>query len=370
MTFVLSSATVYTGVAKYGHRILEYIEKSGQQGQYILLLNNISGNAIKKIHPNFEYIIIGKRWMKNTLFFKYFFYMYEFKHCVNHMDANLLFSPSGGPICSPKINKSKICVFHDMQVRIDAKLFNRRDAWIYVKSEDRLAKNAKFIFTISEFSKRQILSYYPTIGSKLINMSNSVSMVKTEGIEPMKIGCPYLLYVGRLCQQKNLMTLLKAFNRIKDKYQNYKLVLVSNDGEYWKEIMLPYINEQHIDNRIILTGWCSEEDLSRWYLGASAFVFPSVREGFGSPPLEAAYMEIPVITSKADSLDEVTLGLLNYYEPPMDDEMLASAICKTLENPPSMQRMREIRKEYESHYSIDVIGKRICDFLQKENEKY
>ncbi len=69
---------------------------------------------------------------------------------------------------------------------------------------------------------------------------------------------------------------------------------------------------------------CSEADLTNYYRYADLFVFPSLREGFGSPPLEAAILKTPVLTSIKDSLGEVTRGLLYQLDDPCDEHEMAS----------------------------------------------
>ena len=367
LSFILSRSSLFTGVAKYAYRLLEYIVKANRQGHYILLLNSQTAEDVMKMFPQFGYVIIGKKWMDKLKFFKYFAYMLEFKKAVNRTFPKLVFCPSSGPVGCLKVKPPKISVIHDLQVRVDAKLLKKRDVWIYTFAEDSIIENADYVFTISNFSKKQILSFYPEAYEKVLNMSNSVSMLRPDDLKPMRPGFNYILYCGRLCVQKNVLTLLKAFNLIRNHFHSLKLVLLAKQGDYWESVLKPYAENNGFLSDVILTGGCSEEELSRWYLGADCFVFPSLREGFGSPPLEAAFMHVPVVTSKSDSLEEVTLGLLNYYEPTNDEIKLAEAIKNVLVNPPSSKQLGEIANEYQKHYSIDVVGKNICDFLEHFN---
>lgn len=199
-------------------------------------------------------------------------------------------------------------------------------------------------------------------------MSNLVSMPNIDGVKPMKPGYQYILYVGRLCEMKNVMTLVRAFEKIKQKYNNLKVVLLSNTDAYWYSTIVPYLKNNGFEDKVIFIKSCSEEDLFRWYIGAKLFVFPSIREGFGFPPIEAGMMKVPVVTSKADSLEEVTLGLLNYYEPATDADELSKAIMKVIDNPQKEDTLNYIRNEFLSHYSIDIVAKNICDFLERVND--
>lgn len=254
-----------------------------------------------------------------------------------------------------------------MQIRIDAHLYSPFAVWVLKYAEDHYQKNSDYIFTISEHSRHQILHFYPNCEKKLINMSNVVEMPNVKNIDPMQPGFKYLLYVGRLCEMKNVMTLIKAFNKIHDKILDYKVVLLSNTDAFWFSKIEPYIKEKCIEDKVVFVKSCSETDLVKWYLGASVFVFPSLREGFGFPPIEAGLLKIPVISSKSDSLEEVTLGLLNYYEPANSEEALSDCIIKVISNPPSKQQLENVQIEYKKHYSLDVVAKKIVDFLEKES---
>lgn len=179
----------------------------------------------------------------------------------------------------------------------------------------------------------------------------------------MDIGSPYLLYVGRLDVMKNVITLVKAFNLIKDKYTAYKLVLISSYWDYFETEIKPYVKNNDMMDRIVCVHNCSDEELTRWYMGASLFVFPSLREGFGYPPIEASFLKIPVVSSKSDSLEEVTLGLLNYYEPADNHNELSKTIDKCLSFPKSEKELDEIKNIMYDHYSTDTFGKKLFDFL-------
>jgi len=141
---------------------------------------------------------------------------------------------------------------------------------------------------------------------------------------------PYILTVATFEPRKNLETLLKAFCQVSWKIP-HDLVLVGPRG--WKNADLSrIIRESNLDGRIRMLGFLSDTNLSDVVSGADLFVFPSLYEGFGMPPLEAMALGVPVISSSASCLPEV-LGDAAIYVPPLEVDRLASAITTVLSDP-------------------------------------
>lgn len=136
---------------------------------------------------------------------------------------------------------------------------------------------------------------------------------------------PFILYVGNVKPHKNLVTLIKAFLKVKDKV-DYDLIIVgkkegfiTGDNEVKK-----FVDKE--DKRIIFTGFVDNSLLKQYYKQASIFVFPSLYEGFGLPPLEALAAGCPrVICSNAAALPEVCGDMVEYFEP-LDVKSLADKI--------------------------------------------
>lgn len=210
------------------------------------------------------------------------------------------------------------------------------------------------IITISDFVKREILKKYPFVSEdRIATVYNSVDL---------KLNCHpasgrrgnYILYVSTLLEYKNLLTLLKAFNTIKSRV-NQNLVIIGRETPYWRNVLLSYIIENHLEDRIIhIADRINDESLARYYSEADLFVHPSLHEGFGYTPIEAALFETPVLTNKCTAIYETTMGLLNYYDPPADSDALAQGIISVLENPPSPKTLHSIAETFKRQYDYAI----------------
>ena len=134
---------------------------------------------------------------------------------------------------------------------------------------------------------------------------------------------PYILSVGTLEPRKNLKQLIFAFRILleQEKMSDLNLVLVgAGSGAHGKGLE-ELIHSNKLEKRVILTGYIPDQDLAPLYSGALVFVYPSLYEGFGLPPLEAMQCGTPVITSNTSSLPEV-VGEAGIMTAPTDIDTL------------------------------------------------
>mgnify|MGYP002104813424 FL=1 len=356
---------IYAGVSKYAYRILDYIVEVDKSHEFVLLLNTISERQIREWYPEFEYKLIGSGYLTSVPVVRTLALTYQFKRIVDGTDCDVVFCPWGNEITCLRTNKRKISVIHDLQLRIDLK-----GAGLYIHKiiDDLVIKNSDKIVTISEFSKKQIFSFYPSLSDDfIVSLGNSVSANQYLG-ENLVDG-RYLLYVGRICEMKNVVTLVKAYVRISNLIKGVRLIIVGKSNTYWYKQVEPIIKAANLSESIQVVENCSERELALLYRYADIFVFPSLREGFGSPPLEAAMECTPVISTTCDSLKEVLLDKVFTYDNPMDEEELSEKILFVLSHRPSDRELAEIRNTYLNHYSIGTFGKKVYDFIQTQSNQ-
>ncbi|HDZ9276482.1 TPA: glycosyltransferase family 4 protein [Klebsiella pneumoniae] len=164
----------------------------------------------------------------------------------------------------------------------------------------RGCKKAKYVFTVSEFSRKKIIEWANISPEKVINVSNGVShKFRPEG-ERSCYDFKYFLCVSNRKGHKNEIGLLEAFKKARiDK--NVKLVFTGKKNDF----IANKIIELNLEDRIVFTGFVHEDELPKIYRSAIGLVFVSFYEGFGLPVIEAQASGIPVITSNTTALCEI-----------------------------------------------------------------
>jgi glycosyltransferase involved in cell wall biosynthesis len=150
-----------------------------------------------------------------------------------------------------------------------------------------------------------------------------------EHINRMRMPQPYVLFVGTIEPRKNLPMLLEGFRRfLQFGRRTYHLVLAGRKG--WdSETVYRLAASPELAGRVHFLGYIPDDDLPWVYRGASAFLYPSLYEGFGFPPLEAMACGVPVITSQGSSLEENLRGVATMV-PPSNPDALAHALDRLL----------------------------------------
>jgi len=137
---------------------------------------------------------------------------------------------------------------------------------------------------------------------------------------PASGGDPYFLYVGTLEPRKNLARALRAFARVARRLPEHRFVIVGQRGWKYGEVLREALRKDS-SGRVVLAGYVPEAELPALYAHATAFVYPSLYEGFGLPVVEAMACGTPVLTSRSSSLREIAEGAALLVDPRDEDEI-------------------------------------------------
>lgn len=190
------------------------------------------------------------------------------------------------------------------------------------------------VLTISEFSRREIVSALgvPEDRVSVVPCASSLAPRAADFsvcAEKYGIRTPYILYVGTIEPRKNLVRLLGAFARLKrEQGLAHQLVLAGGPGWANEEI---YRTAAGIRD-VVFTGYIPQAEKCALYRNAAVFVFPSLYEGFGIPPLEAMQFGCPVVCSGTSSLPEVAGNAAEFVDP-LDEAAIAQGIWNVLSDP-------------------------------------
>ncbi len=236
----------------------------------------------------------------------------------------------------------------------------------------RLSSVSHFI-TVSEAIKLEMIKHLGIPEEKITVTLEGVD----EGFKPVpsdvlnlalhKYGLKpgsYILYVGTLEPRKNIISLLQAYARLPELLKkDYPLVLAGGAGWLIENLDVE-IQNLGLRTNIIKTGYVPKEDLPSLYSGATIFVYPSLYEGFGLPPLEAMACGAPVITSNVSSLPEV-VGDAGVQVHPEDVEKMAVEMEALFTNAPRRRLLSTMGLERSKHFTWEKCASKTIEVYDR-----
>ena len=251
------------------------------------------------------------------------------------------------PFCPAPV----VATIHDLAFEHLPETFTRRGSMQLKLTVRRTARRAARIATVSEYSRQDLLRTYKLAPEKVAVTYNGIeshftpqptSPGEAEDVrQRFGINREFLLAVGSLQPRKNLIRLIRAYAKLRGENSGFAPQLVIVGRKLWlADEIFAEVRRQRWAEDVILTGYVTDEDLPKLYRTATAFVYPSLFEGFGLPPVEAMACGTPVITSNNSSLPEVVGGAALLIDA-CDERALAEALLQIVEDQPLRARLRE-----------------------------
>jgi len=318
-----------TGIARYLLLFLTYVQKHPREHTYILFLNQYNRCSLD---DTIQRRILTEKNIRVYDQLKLPYFVYREK-------IDLFFSPYPKmPILS---GCKKVITIHDLTpICLDIYREGLTTNAQYI-SHYIYARCANAIITDSEYSKNDIVKILKIPERRVHVIYDAVEehfwkRHKPDNIRKVrskyKVPEKYIFYVANMNPHKNLKTLIKAYFQLsKSLKKKFSLVIAgSKSGQYPELFKL--VQDLELSKNVLFPGFIDDKDLPALYQGATLFVFPSLYEGFGLPPLEAMTSGIPVIASNATSLPEV-INDAGILVNPKDIKAFTNAITIVLSNP-------------------------------------
>lgn len=252
---------------------------------------------------------------------------------------------------------NKIMTIHDLSFIENPKWFSKAYYYYYKVMTPLAARTSKRIITVSNFSKSEIKRFYPFINAEKISVvANALSETFKKSLPQQKMNKDsYFLAVSSMDPRKNFARLIHAFESMND----YKLLIVGGKNRVYGNL-----SNNTSNKNIKFLGRVSDEKLISLYANAEAFIYPSLYEGFGIPPLEAMALGCPVLASDIPALHEVCDNAALYFNP--QDEMDMQNCIKAFHCKKDSEKTNLIKKGYNNvkRFSWIESAKKIKKMIQ------
>lgn len=329
------------GLGRYTQKLIEHLEAIDTENHYVIFLRRENFDEYQPKNTRFQKVLADYQWYSfaEQLFFPLLLKKY---HCdivhFPHFNVPVLYSGrfivTIHDLILIHFPTQRATTLHPLWYRVKFLAYKMAIWWAIKKSS--------CIMTVSEFTKQDILKHY-SVSSEKIRVAYEAAdsfcgyCPKTQSLEILqKYGLtyhddvnkkhdiikPYLLYVGNAYPHKNLEALVDVLNQ--DALRGITLVLVGKE-DYFYHRLKERVRAKEITN-ILFVGFVPDDELDVLYRFGRAYVFPSLYEGFGLPPLEAMGRGLPVLAAHATSLPEVLGDAALYFYPDQPDSLKHSLV--------------------------------------------
>jgi len=354
------------GIAWFAYETVKRMVQAHPEHEFVFFFDRkynsdfIFGDNVKPVivHPQARHPFL---WV---LFFEI-----GIRRALKREKIDVFFSPDGW-LCLGT-NVKTLLVIHDLNF-VYYPRFN--DFWsrnYYQFFFKRFARKADALATVSEFSKRDIITHYgikPDLITVTYNgLAEDFFEISEEEkkitMQKLTHGIPYFVFVGTGNRRKNVVTILHAFDAFRNKGYKAKLVFAGSK-KYWDTNMNLTLKKMQFSNDVIFTGYVSTAELNKVISASCSLLYPSLFEGFGVPIIEAFACKTPVITSNITSMPEVAGDAALLVNPISVDEITA-AMIKISTCPDLVKQLIAKGKERLPLFSWDKSAAILWDKIEK-----
>ncbi|HPF83209.1 MAG TPA: glycosyltransferase [Bacilli bacterium] len=334
--------------------VLDGLEKIDNDKEYYLIVSKSNAYSFEHYFKNKKFKKIEIDIDSDNLIQRLSYINFKFYKMLKDNDLDFCFFPTYAMPMHKNKSITTVTGILDIQAIHFPKYFSMFENLYFRMNWKMDTKVADKVVTISNYSKEDIETHYKIKKDSVAvvyatceitdGVSNFKDLEKEFNIKKNE----YYYTVSSLLPHKNLMTLIETMKYINEKKKdNKKKLVISGTGGKDKKILLEKIKEYHLEDRVILTRFVSNEERNSFYTNAAIFLFPSIFEGFGMPPVEAMMLGTKVLTTKEASLPEVTKNKAYYVNNPYDVKEWSKQIEK-------IDKEKAIKIDFEEYSKVTV----------------
>jgi glycosyltransferase involved in cell wall biosynthesis len=360
------------GVGTYIRNVVRTLGRLDQQNPYFLIGSPAKMEEIGPLPPNFQPVPLHfpERSIKGFL---------EFREALQKLNCDLVHIPNTFSV--PRVLPCPyVMTVHDMLDHM-ARAGQQTGFWgaCHFQLTKRVLRGAARIFAVSNFTRTEIEKHFDIPSDRIEVVYNAIDERFLRGhatsadrdliAQRYQVTYPFLLYAGRISPHKNVVRMIEAFSALKTElekdqlYPDLKLIIIGDDLSGNPDLRRTVIRSC-VQNDVRFLGFIPIEVLRIFYDCAKIFVFPSLYEGFGLPPLEAMAHGTPVVTSNVSSLPEVVGNAAVLVNPENVFEIMR-ALHRVLTDKSLRERMKERGYQQATKFSWEISVRRILDVYRQ-----
>jgi len=360
------------GVGTYIRNVVRTLGRLDRENKYLLIGPSSKVEEIGSLPPNFHAVPLHQpeRSLKGW---------WEFRAVLRRLDCDLVHVPNifSVPRALPC---PYVMTVHDMLEHMSLGR-KRNDLWrsVHFQLTMRVLRGAARIFAVSNFTKMEMEKLFGIPPERIEVVYNAIDERFLHGhasaadreliAKRYQVTYPFLLYAGRVSAHKNVVRMIEAFSALKGElekeraFPDLKLIIIGHDLSGNPDLRRTVVRSG-VQNDVRFLGFVPIEVLRIFYDSAKIFVFPSLYEGFGLPPLEAMAHGTPVVTSNVSSLPEVVGNAAVLVNPENVFEIMR-ALHRVLLDQGLRERMKERSYVQAGKFSWEKSVRRILEVYRQ-----
>jgi len=348
------------GLSTYTQQLVRHLAELDHTNRYTILINQADVAEFDVVAPNVKALVVNIPHYSLAEQTKFVTILEDLKPDLVH------FTHFNHPL---KYRGKWVVTLHDLTVvyfPVGRQQRNPLRRLAFMAVMRHAAQHAKRVIAVSHTTRDDIVRELGGDPATIEVIAEGLSIQPGKGtaadLEPYGIRQPYLLYVSQWRPHKRIEDLVAAFERVAKQHPKLQLVLAGTPNPAFPAI-IDRVEHSPLRNRIITPGFVPDAFMPTLYSNAELFVFPSLYEGFGFPPLEAMAMGTPVVAANASCLPEILGDAAKYFEAGNVTD-LADTIDGLLQNDLARKELSKLGKTQAAKYQWETVAKETLALYQ------